>query len=139
MENVVCPKCNNKLNIVKSGFVNNRQRYLCKDCVYYFSIQKMGKKIDNYYVIKAMQLYLEGLSLREIERILGVSHSTISFWVKKYNLKKPDLQVYNPSYKILTFKEMQEFISDESLLKGNGIMITEFGSKYLIIRWKKMT
>lgn len=139
METPSCPKCSRKDSIVKSGFVNERQRYLCKDCTYYFSVFKTGKKIDNYYVIKALQLYLEGLSLREIERNLGVSHSTINNWIKKYNILKPDLYAYNPSYKILTFNEMQKYLADPENFADKGMMITELGNKYLVIYWKKMT
>ena len=80
MEILACPKCQNN-QIVKSGIVKNRQRYLCKPCNYFFSVNKLGKKIDDYYVTKALQLYHEGLSFREIERIIGVSHVSISNWV----------------------------------------------------------
>lgn len=138
IEQTLCPKCEGN-NVVKSGVVNNKQRYLCKKCQYYFSVNKIGKKIDNYYVIKALQLYLEGLSLREIERVLGVSHATISNWVKESNLKKPDLLAYNPSYKILSHAELQEYLKQESVLKDRGMMITELGNKYLVIRWNKTT
>ena len=109
MEIVICPKCNAEESIVKSGIVNEKQRYLCKKCAYHFTVRKVGKKIDNYYIVKAIQLYLEGLSLREIERVLGVSHSTISNWIKTYNIQKPELNVFDPTYKILTFEEMQAF------------------------------
>lgn len=81
MEILSCPKCQSD-SIVKSGIIKDRQRYLCKSCNYYFTVNKLGKKIDDYYVTKALQLYLEGLSFREIERIIGVSHVSISNWVK---------------------------------------------------------
>ena len=64
-----CPQCQSD-EIVKSGIVNDRQRYKCKSCNYFFTVNKLGKKIDQYYVTKALQLYLEGLTYREIERIL---------------------------------------------------------------------
>lgn len=137
MENVICPKCSDQEAIVKSGIVNNKQRYLCKGCSYHFTVRKVGKKIDNYYIVKAIQLYLEGLSLREIERVLGVSHSTISNWIKKYNIRKPDLNVFNPSYKIVTFEEMQTFLSNKEVFTDKGVIITELGSKFLVIRWNK--
>lgn len=137
MNQVACPKCNQSNTVVKSGIVNNKQRYLCKNCVYHFTVRKIGKKIDNYYTVKAIQLYLEGLSLREIERVLGVSHSTISNWIKIYNIKKPDLNLYNPSYKILTFNELQAFLANQDVFAEKGMLITELGSKYLIIRWDK--
>jgi len=137
MEIVICPKCSQSNAIVKSGIVNNKQRYLCKTCVYHFTVRKIGKKIDNYYIVKAIQLYMEGLSLREIERVLGVSHSTISNWIKKYNIRKPDLNIYDPSYKILTFEEMQAFFAEEQVFTDKGVLVTELGSKYLVIRWNK--
>jgi transposase-like protein len=100
MEILTCPKCQNN-QIVKSGIVKNRQRYLCKPCNYFFSVNKLGKKIDDYYVTKALQLYLEGLSFREIERIIGVSHVSISNWVKEFKIKKPENSNYHPLIKFL--------------------------------------
>lgn len=137
MEIAICPKCSDQEGIVKSGIVNNKQRYLCKRCAYHFTVRKVGKKIDNYYIVKAIQLYLEGLSLREIERVLGVSHSTISNWIKKYNIRKPGLNVYDPTYKIVTFEEMQAFLSNRDVYTDKGVIITELGSKFLVIRWNK--
>ena len=137
MEIVICPKCNDEESIVKSGIVNEKQRYLCKKCAYHFTVSKVGKKIDNYYIVKAIQLYLEGLSLREIERVLGVSHSTISNWIKTYNIQKPELNVFDPTYKILTFEEMQDFFSNREIFLEKGVIITELGSKFLVIRWNK--
>jgi len=67
-----CPNCQST-RFTKAGVLNERQRYKCKSCNYYFTVGKLGKKIDDYYVNKALQLYLEGLTYREIERILGVS------------------------------------------------------------------
>ena len=45
--------------------------------------------MNSYYVVKALQLYIEGISYREIERILGVSHVSVINWVKKYKIKAP--------------------------------------------------
>jgi transposase-like protein len=65
---------------MKSGVVNYRQRFKFKKCNYYFTVNKLGKKIDDYFVNKALQLYIERLSYREIERILGISHVSILNW-----------------------------------------------------------
>ena len=45
MEILACPKCQGN-SIVKSGVIKDRQRYLCKKCNYYFTVNKIGKKID---------------------------------------------------------------------------------------------
>ena len=128
-----CPKCQQK-NIVKSGIINERQRFLCKDCNYYFTVKKLGKQIDDYYVTKALQLYLEGLSFREIERIIGVSHVTISSWIKKYNIKRPPHSEFHTTYKVFKQNELIEFMQNEENIKGSGLIITEFGDKYMMIK-----
>jgi len=136
MEILACPKCQNN-QIVKSGIVKNRQRYLCKPCNYFFSVNKLGKKIDDYYVTKALQLYLEGLSFREIERIIGVSHVSISNWVKEFKIKKPENSNYHPTYKIFNHLELVEFLKNKDVLSGAGMIITELGDKFMLIKWER--
>ncbi|WP_296686136.1 helix-turn-helix domain-containing protein [Flavobacterium sp.] len=136
MEIVSCPKCQNN-HIIKSGIINNKQRYLCKNCKYFFTVNKIGKKIDDYYVTKALQLYLEGLSYREIERIIGVSHVTISNWVKSFNVKKPSHTDYHPTYKIFSHLELVEYLKNKELLSGAGMIITELGDKFMLIKWER--
>lgn len=136
MELLICPKCQSNC-IIKSGVINSKQRYLCKKCNYFFTVNKMGKKIDDYYVTKALQLYLEGLSFREIERIIGVSHVTISNWVKSYNIKKPSQANYHPTYRIFNHLELVEYIKNKELLSGAGMIITELGDKFMLIKWER--
>lgn len=136
MEILACPKCQNN-QIVKSGIVKNRQRYLCKPCNYFFSVNKLGKKINDYYVTKALQLYLEGLSFREIERIIGVSHVSISNWVKEFKIKKPENSNYHPTYKIFNHLELVEFLKNKEMLSGAGMIITELGDKFMLIKWER--
>jgi len=136
MTSINCPKCL-KNNCVKSGIVNERQRYNCKNCNYNFTVHKLGKKIDTYYVTKALQLYLEGLSYREIERILGISHVSISNWVKEFKLKRPDQLDYHPTYKILNHHELAEYFKIKENVSGAGMIITELGDKFMLIKWKR--
>ncbi len=136
MKLVQCPRCKGE-NYSRSGVVKQRQRYYCKDCHYYFTVQKEGKKIDPYYVVKALQLYIEGVTFREIERILGVSHVSIINWVKQYNIRRPELMYYHPTYKVLTHNELLQTMQDKAFVKSAGFMITELGDKYMLIRWER--
>lgn len=114
-----------------------KQRYKCRACNYYFSVMKEGKNIDPYYVIKALQLYIEGVTLREIERILGVSHVSVMNWIRRYNIKAPEKIEYQPTYKVLTHSELVAFFSNKETLKSAGCMITELGDKFMVIKWER--
>ena len=131
-----CPNCNSD-KYVKSGIINNRQRYKCKSCGYNFTVNKIGKKIDDYYVNKALQLHLEGLTYREIERILGISHVTVMNWVKKYGIKRPHNPNYHPTYKILNLEELAIYFAEPKNLTGSGTIVTELGDKFMLIKWER--
>ncbi|MFM2307625.1 MAG: hypothetical protein RLZZ367_2294 [Bacteroidota bacterium] len=133
---IQCPKCSS-YRLIKSGIVQNRQRYKCKACSYFFTVDKMGKQIDAYYITKALQLYIEGLSLREIERLLGVSHVTVSNWIKKLNIKRPESSQYHPTYKVFTHEELTAWLANRDNVKGSGTIITELGDKFMLIKWER--
>ena len=136
MDDIKCPKCES-YRVIKSGIIKDRQRYNCKNCNYFFTVEKLGKRIDSYYVTKALQLYIEGLSYREIERLLGVSHVSVMNWVKQYGLTKASNAQYHPTYKILTHTELVHYLSDRNHLTGAGAIITEVGDKFMLIRWER--
>jgi len=136
MKDLLCPKCKGT-EIVKSGVVKGRQRYKCRGCAYHFSVMKEGKKIDPYYVIKALQLHIEGVSLREIERILGVSHVSVRNWIRQHNIKAPENMAYRPTYKVLNHAELLEFFADRTSMQGAGCMVTELGDKFMVIKWER--
>lgn len=131
-----CPQCQST-QIIKSGIINDRQRYKCKSCSYNFTVNKLGKQIDKYYVTKALQLYLEGLTYREIERIIGVSHVSVMNWVRKYNIHKVQNTDYHPTYKILNQSELATYFSKSENTKGAGMIVTELGDKYMVIKWER--
>tara|TARA_Y100000768_G_C23794330_1_gene594080 strand:+ start:406 stop:828 length:423 start_codon:yes stop_codon:yes gene_type:complete len=131
-----CPKCFST-EVVKSGIVKQRQRYKCKSCNYHFTVQKLGKKIDDYFVVKALQLYLEGVSYREIERLLGVSHVTVMNWIRQYRVKRPENFDYHPTYKILSHSELGGYLSNKENTHGKGFLITEVGDKFMVIKWDR--
>lgn len=131
-----CPQCQST-QIIKSGIINDRQRYKCKSCRYNFTVNKLGKQIDKYYVTKALQLYLEGLTYREIERIIGVSHVSVMNWVRKYNIHKVQNTDYHPTYKILSQPELASYFSKPENTKGAGMIVTELGDKYMVIKWER--
>lgn len=136
MQDIHCPKCKS-VEIVKSGVVKGRQRYKCHQCNYHFSVMKEGKSVDPYYVIKALQLYIEGVTLREIERVLGVSHVSVMNWVRRYHVKAPENMNYRPTYKVLNHAELLDYFASRDALKRAGCMVTELGDKFMLIKWER--
>ncbi len=136
LKNPECPQCTSH-HVIKSGIVKDRQRFKCKSCGYYFTVAKLGKQIDNYTVIKALQLYIEGVSYREIERLLGISHVSVMNWVRKYGIKAPKNTDYRPTYIILSHEELKEFFASDLNLRGSGLILTELGDKYMMIKWER--
>lgn len=84
-----CPKCTGE-SFIKAGLITYKQRFKCRDCGYHFTAAKEGKSIDSKIVKHALQLYIEGMSYREIQSVLGVSHVSVMNWVKKYSIKRPE-------------------------------------------------
>jgi transposase-like protein len=136
MEERKCPRCQS-IKLVKSGVVKAKQRFMCKDCRYAFTVLKDGKNIDPYYVIKALQLHIEGVSLREIERLIGVSHVSVMNWIKKYKVQAPETQKYKPSYKVFKHAELINHLQNPENMKDKGMIITEIGDKFMLIHWDK--
>lgn len=66
---ISCKKCDSIESIVKSGFLRGKQRFYCKDCGIYFTIE-MGDKVKSN---KNHQV-----TIIDIAKSLGVSPSTVS-------------------------------------------------------------
>jgi transposase-like protein len=83
-------------NIVKDGIRHNKrvgdiQKYNCKNCYRYFTINLGFERMraSPQAITSAMQLYFSGESLRNVQKFLQlqgvkVNHMTIYRWIKKY-------------------------------------------------------
>lgn len=90
-ERLPCPRCGNP-HTVKYGQPLGRQRYLCRECHYMFTQQKLRGKPGNSRAL-ALALYSLGLSLTAISKLLKVTVPTIHFWVQGFmdkNFLKPE-------------------------------------------------
>jgi putative transposase len=89
-----CQYCGST-NIVKAGLRKNKhgniQKYLCRSCGHYFTINLGFERMRTtpQIITSAMQLYFTGESLRNVQKFLKlqgvtVSHVAILKWIKKY-------------------------------------------------------
>ena len=77
---------------LKVGIVQNRQRYKCKSCGYYYSVEKKSDVKSASTKRLALEMYLEGLGFRAIGRILRVSYVSVYNWIKAYGQTASALQ-----------------------------------------------
>ena len=128
MEN--CPKCNSK-NIRKDGIVKQKQRYLCKDCKYHFTVECVGKpeKLKR----DALILYLEGLGFRSIGRFLKVSHVAVFNWIKGFGGKLDELRSAH-DIEVVEIDEMHTYIGSKKTTVGFGLLLIEMGTDSSIVK-----
>ena len=75
-----CPKCGSA-ECVKNGKMRGKQRYRCKCCGCNYT-QSSRYRLSRQLRLECIQLYLEGVGFRGIERLKGVSHVTVMRWVR---------------------------------------------------------
>ena len=80
-----CPKCQSD-HKVKCGFVKNIQRYKCKQCgCQYTRSTPKGRPVEDKLL--AVTLYVHGLSLNTIAKLMHVSTPGVLDWVRRYAKK----------------------------------------------------
>jgi transposase-like protein len=84
-----------RINIVRDGLRHNKhgdiQKYNCKDCSKYFTINLGFERMraTPKIITSAMQLYFTGESLRNVQKFLrlqgvNISHMGVYKWIRKY-------------------------------------------------------
>jgi hypothetical protein len=109
------------------------QRYLCKSCGYKFTVSKKGKAIEKEYVVRAIQLYLEGLGFRSIERILGVSHVSVMNWVKQLGSSIDLVRLEERDVEVAEVDELCSYVGSKKNTYGSGLLLTGIGTRCLVL------
>ena len=127
-----CPSCAST-SYVKHGKVKGVQRYLCKTCGYKFTVAKKGKGIEKGYVVRAVQLYLEGMGFRAIERVLGVSHVSVMNWVKQLGEGIELIRLEEKEVAVAEVDELCSFVGVKKTSYGSGLLLTGRAKKCLVL------
>lgn len=126
-----CKKCESR-SYVKSGFMNEKQRFKCKECGYHFTEgDNRGKPA--WLKRFALFLYLEGIGFRSIERILhqvgeGVSHVAVINWIRDLGKEVRDLkkeETGTVSVLVMELDEMWHFVQKKRISCGYGLHLIE--------------
>lgn len=80
-----CPKCHQDQHQNKDGFTPAKsQRYRCKLCGCRYTPTAKDRGYDEEIRHHALRLHLDGVSLRNISRILEVNHQSVANWINAY-------------------------------------------------------
>ena len=118
-----CTRCES-LNKIKAGFVGGRQRYKCKDCSYFFSVEKKSDVKTPEQKRLALQMYLEGLGFRAIGRILNISYGTVYRWVKKWG-ESVELPQNGEPIEIVELDEIHSYVQSKKTTVGAGLLLID--------------
>ena len=116
-----CKKCGGKEHS-KNGFVKGHQRYKCKNCGYQF-VPTLRKGFDKQTKLTACLLYINGLSLRTIARLLNTSATSVLSWVRKFALQHYEKPQPNAEAVVIQLDEMWHFLHLKKTNFGYGKLI----------------
>jgi len=118
-----CGSNNLKKDGVRKNKTGNIQKFYCRDCKHYFTINIGFERMKHNprAITSAMQPYFSGESLRNTQESLNllgveVSHKTVFMWIKKYiGLMKDYVEKFQPNVS-------DTWRADELWIKVNGNM-----------------
>lgn len=85
-----CPHCQMKSEQVKNGLnPSGSQRWWCKRCQRSYTPQPLPIGYAEEVRQQAIRMYVDGLNLRRIARLLKVNHQSVANWVNAYVAQLP--------------------------------------------------
>ena len=121
-----CGKCRSK-NTVKAGFNHGKQRYKCKDCGRQFTQTEDKNATKRAF---GLYLYVVGLSMNAIARMLSVEPSTVLYWIRNFALKVYEKPTPEGDV-VVELDEMWHFLESKKLKYGYGRRIAALPVNWL--------
>ena len=121
------PNCKNckAIKVTKSGKVNGKQRYKCKECNYHF-VEGDARTNDKIAAKKALCVIFYSLgkgSFRMLAKIFGTHPSLVYRWIVEAGALLPEPQVTD-DIKHMEFDEMWHFIKAKKTNFGSSRPLT---------------
>ena len=113
-----CPECRST-HINKNGNKKGKQNYICVDCQRQFlDCYQTQRGYSDELKSECLKMYVNGMGLRAIARVKGISHVTVLNWVKQVGELLPD--AYNPETipQVGELDELETFIGSKKTKFG---------------------
>ena len=126
-----CPKCKSRRH-VKDGIVCGRQRHMCKECHYHYTVERKSdiKTVDRKRL--SFALYLEGFSYRAIGQLLNISYGTVYVWMKGWISKEVFPRRESPAESV-ALEKMLVFIESKKADRRYGLLLTDLETGLSIV------
>ena len=122
---LTCPRCTSAAR-VKSGVLNGRQRYKCKECHYLFTVYHKSDTATPDQRRLAVTLYLEGLGFRSIGRIVGFSHVAVYQWIRALGAEVAEIK--RPAAQVVELDELHSYVGHKKTIAGSGLLLIDLGN-----------
>lgn len=114
MDKPACLYCHRANYVSKAGHNHTgSQRFWCAACTRYFTPQRRPMGYAPEVRQRALQLYLEGTSLRAIARLLSVNHQSVANWVRAAADQVPDQVVDTAATSTVEIDEVYTFVGQK--------------------------
>jgi len=115
-----CTRCGSESSC-KNGLMRGKQRYRCLACGYNYTGGAGMAHPDEKRQL-ALKLYLEGMGLRAIGRVLNVSNVTVLRWVRAYGQRAEQQAAEAPrqAVRIAEVDELHRYVGHKKTPAGSG-------------------
>ena len=119
-----CPDCGSS-HIRKNGSKQGKQNHICVECRRQFiDCYDTPRTYSQAVKQHCLQLYVNGMGLRAIERVSGVHHTTVICWVKQLGAKLEDAPESSEVPQVGELDELETFVGSKKTRFGCGQPLT---------------
>jgi transposase-like protein len=109
-----CTYCHSTKQQIKSGLnASGSQRFRCRSCDRIYTPEPSPNGYPDEVRLQAVKLYLEGMNLRRIGRILSVNHQSVTNWVNAYHASLPEARAPVSKPETLEMDELFTFVGSK--------------------------
>ena len=115
-----CPECGST-HIRKNGQRRGKQNHICVDCSRQFiNRYEPPKGYPDEVKRECLKMYVNGMGFRAIERVKGVHHTTVIYWVKQVGENLPDAYAPETIPQVGELDELETFVGAKKTKSGCG-------------------
>lgn len=125
-----CPECGST-HIRKNGKNRGKQNHICVACRRQFiEIYAAPQGYSDAVKTMCLKMYVNGMGFRGIERVTGVHHTTVIYWVKLVGENLPDAKKPDSIPEVGELDELETFVGSKKTKSGSGRQLTTSSKEF---------